>query len=184
MKASEASRSDILLIILAAANGKALSRAHLQKVAFLVSEEFNGRLPVDFYTFGKHKFGPFCTDIYNDTDMLLYRGCVRAQPSIEGGSQEYAIAERICLDSFQLDEDIRRFIKDTVAWVAGMSFSELVRAVYRLYPEFLERSEFVFDKEKAIHESFERGLMQLRDGRATLAADFIDELSAAAGDNG
>ena len=45
MSTKEVSRSDILLAIVAAANGKELSRAHLQKVAFLLSEEFRGKLP-------------------------------------------------------------------------------------------------------------------------------------------
>ena len=72
MKKTQVSRSDILLAIIAAANGKELRRVQLQKVAFLVSEEFRGRLPEDFYTFDKEKFGPFCIDIYNDTEMLHY----------------------------------------------------------------------------------------------------------------
>lgn len=180
MNATKVSRSDILLAIIAAANGKELSRGHLQKVAFLVSEEFKGRLPADFYTFDKHKYGPFCIDIYNDTDMLLYWECIQTRLSADRSSEKYSIAKRINIDGFQLDEDIKRFIKNTVAWVADMSFGELVRAVYRLYPEFLERSTFEFDKEQAIHESFERSLKQLRDGKTTLAEDFMEELHEAA----
>lgn len=184
MNATKVSRSDILLAIIAAANGKALSRVHLQKVAFLVSEEFKGRLPADFYTFDKHKYGPFCIDIYNDTDMLLYWECIQTQPSAERSSEQYVISEQFNFDGFQLNEDVKRFIKETVAWVADMKFSELVRAVYRLYPEFLEQSTFEFDEEQAVHESFERSLKQLRDGQTTLAEDFIDELHVAARDNG
>ena len=184
MNKIEASRSDILLAIIAAADGEQLSRVQLQKVAFLVSEEFKGRLPADFYTFDKHNYGPFCIDIYNDTEMLLYWGWIRTNPAAERGSETYSISERFNLDGFQFDEDIKRFIKDTVAWVVDMSFGELVRAVYLLYPEFLERSKFEFDKEQAIQESFERSLKQQRDGQTTLAADFIDELHMAARDNG
>ncbi len=184
MNATEVSRSDILLAIIAAANGKELSRVHLQKVAFLVSEEFKGKLPADFYTFDKHKYGPFCIDIYNDTDMLLYWECIRTKPAAERNHESYSISERFDLDGLELDDDIKRFIKNTVAWVADMSFSELVRTVYRLYPEFLERSTFEFDEEQAIHESLERGLKQLHDGQATLAEDFIDELHMAARDDG
>ena len=184
MNETEVSCSEILLAIIAAAEGKELSRVHLQKVAFLVSEEFKGRLPADFYAFDKYDYGPFCIDIYNDTAMLDYWGRIRTKRGAEGSEEWYAISEDVSFDGLQLDEDIKRYIKDTVAWVADMSFSQLVRAVYRLYPEYLERSKFTFDKEQAIHESLERGLKQLHDGQATLAEDFIDELHMAARDDG
>ena len=184
MNVTEVSRSDILLAIIAAANGKELSRVHLQKVAFLVSEEFKGSLPADFYTFDKYDYGPFCIEIYNDTTMLEYWGRIQTKRGAEGNDERYAISEDVSFDGLQLDDDIKQYIKSTVAWVEDMSFGQLVRAVYRLYPEFLERSKFKFDEEQAIHESFERSLKQLRDGQTTLAEDFIDELHVAARDNG
>ncbi|MDE2855907.1 MAG: hypothetical protein OXN88_17180 [Chloroflexota bacterium] len=176
MSTQEVSRSDILLAILAAADGKKLSRGHLQKVAFLVSEEFKGELPADFYRFDKHNYGPFCHDITGDTDMLLYWGWIRSSAGTNGSAETYSIANQVNLDEIQLAENIKRYIRDTVAWVVDMSFSQLVKAIYLRYPEFLERSIFPFNKEQAIHESFERSLQQLQDGQTTLAADFIDEL--------
>lgn len=184
MNTTEVSRSDILLAILAAANGKELSRVHLQKVAFLVSEEFKGKLPADFYKFDKHNYGPFCHDITVDTDELLYWGSIKATAGAENHAEMYSISQQIDLDQLRLTDDIKCFIKDTVAWVADMSFSKLVRAIYLRYPEFLERSIFPFDKEQAIHESFERSLKQLRDGQTTLATDFIEELHIAERENG
>lgn len=183
MNTTEVSRSDILLAILAAAGGKELSRGHLQKVAFLVSEEFKGELPADFYRFDKHNYGPFCHDITSDTDMLLYWGWIRSSPGIDGSAETYSIANQVNLDEIQVAENIKRYIRDTVAWVVDMSFSQLVKAIYLRYPEFLERSIFPFDKEQAIHESFERSLKQLQDGQTTLAEDFIDELHTAAREN-
>lgn len=183
MNTTEVSRSDILLAIIAAANGKELSRGHLQKVAFLVSEEFKGELPPDFYEFDKHNYGPFCHDITGDTDMLIYWGCIKASAGSDRSTETYSISKHFSLEEVQLGEDVKRYIKDTVAWVADMSFSKLVRAIYLRYPEFLERSKFPFEKEQAIHESFERSLKQLQDRKTTLATDFIDELHKAARKN-
>ena len=184
MTKTEVSRSEILLAIIAAADGKELSRVHLQKVAFLVSEEFKGRLPSDFYTFDKYDYGPFCIDIYNDTEMLHYWGRIRIKPSDEGSEERYTASKDVSFDGLQLDEDIKRYIKNTVDWVADMTFGQLVRAVYKLYPEFLERSKVNFNRGQAIHESFERGLQQLQDGHATLATDFVDELQMVAREDG
>ena len=176
MKQIKVSNSEILLAIIAAADGKELSRVHLQKVAFLLSEEFKDRLPSNFYKFDKCDYGPFCIDIYHDTEMLHYWGRIHFKPGPERRHDSYSITEPFDIAGFQIDDDIKTYIKDTVAWVADMSFSQLVRAIYLRYPEFLERSIFPFDKEQAIHESFERSLRQLQDGQTTLAADFIDEL--------
>ncbi len=176
MKQTEVSNSEILLAIIAAADGKELSRVHLQKVAFLLSEEFKGRLSADFYKFDKYDYGPFCIDIYHDTEVLHYWGRIHINPGAERRHDSYSIAEPFDIAGLPIDDDIKTYIKDTVAWVAGMSFGQLVRAIYLRYPEFLERSVFPFDKEQAIHESFERSLQQLQDGQTTLATDFIDEL--------
>ncbi len=184
MNKKEVSRSDILLAIIAAANGKDLSRVHLQKVAFLVSEEFKGKLPTDFYKFDKHNYGPFCHDITVDTDELLYWGWIKAKAGVDRNAEVYSISEQFSLRQLRLPDDIKCYIKETVAWVADMSFGRLVRAIYLRYPEYLEQSIFPFDKEQAIHESFERSLKQLQDGQSTLAADFIEELRIAERENG
>lgn len=183
MKKTTASNSEILLAIIAAADGKELSRVHLQKVAFLVSEEFKDRLSPDFYKFDKKDYGPFCIDIYDDTAMLEYWGRIRTKHGAQGNDESYVVANDVSFNRLQLDNDIKQYIKHTVNWVADMSFGQLVRTVYRLYPEYLERSTFKFDKEQAIHESFERSLKQLQDGQTTLASDFIDELHTAAREN-
>ena len=182
MNKIEVSNSDILLAIIAAADGKEVSRAHLQKVAFLVSEEFRDRLPEGFYKFDKYDYGPFCIDIYNDTVMLDYWGQIRARLGKERRDERYAAADGLSLDDLRLDADIKRYIKSTVAWAIDMSFGQLVRAIYRMYPEYLERSKFRFDEDKAIFESFERGLRQHQEGKTTLASDFLDELRVAARD--
>ncbi len=154
MKKNQVSRSDILLAIIAAADGKELSRVQLQKVAFLVSEEFRGRLPDDFYTFDKEKFGPFCIDIYDDTEMLHYWGWISVTPGAQPRLDTYSIAEQVNPDGSRIDEDINEDIKDTVAWVVDMSFGEIVRAVYRLFPEYRENSVFDYSEEEAELESF------------------------------
>ena len=184
MKTKEVSRSDILLAILAAANEKELSRVQLQKVAFLVSEEFKGRLSADFYTFDKHNYGPFSIDIYNDTEMLHYWGWIHINPGAERRHDTYSIAEPFDLDGLPIDNDIKTFIRRTVAWVEGMSFGEIVRAVYWLFPEYRENSIFNYSEKEAEFESFARSLKQLREGRTYSAKERLQELKQTIHTNG
>ena len=48
MNSKSISRSDILLAIITAAGVRGFTRVYVQKVAFLVSEEFKGKLSDDF----------------------------------------------------------------------------------------------------------------------------------------
>ena len=184
MSKSRVSRSDILLAIIAAAAGRELSRVQLQKVAFLVSEEFKGRLPKDFYTFDKEKFGPFCIDIYNDTEMLHYWGWIRVKAGAQPRLDTYSIAEPVDIGVFQLDEDIKEYIRATVAWVVDMSFGEIVRAVYRLFPEYRENSIFNYSEDEAELESFARSIKQLKEGKTYPAKERLEELKRTMAANG
>ena len=133
-------------------------------------------MPEDFYTFDKEKFGPFCIDIYNDTEMLHYWGWISVRPGAQPRLDTYSIAEPFDLDGFHLDEDIKGYIKDTVAWVVDMSFGEIVRAVYRLFPEYRENSIFDYSEEEAELESFARSIKQLREGKTYSARQRLEEL--------
>lgn len=184
MSNSQVSRSDILLAILAAADGNELSRVQLQKVTFLVSEEFKGRLPQDFYRFDKHNFGPFCIDIYDDTEMLHYWGWIHIKPGAERRFDTYLIAESSNLDGLQLDSDIKQFIEDTVTWVLEMSFGEIVRAIYRMYPEYRVNSIFKYSEEEAELESFARSIKQFQEGKTHPAKERLEELKRTIAVNG
>ena len=61
-------------------------------------------------------------------------------------------------------------------WVLSMDFRELVQAIYYLYPEYQENSRFVYDEERAVIESFARGLKQVRQGKTHSTADVIAQL--------
>ena len=176
MNTVAAKRSDILLAIVAAAKDKALTRVHVQKVAFLVSEEFKGRLPEDFYTFDKHNYGPFCIDIYNDIEVLHYWGWIQIVRGAQPRHDSYSISASIEPAAIQIDDDIQQFISKTVEWVSDMSFGEIVRAIYWLFPEYRENSIFKYSEAEAEAESFARSIKQLNEGKVYDAKDRLREL--------
>jgi len=60
-----------------------------------------------------------------------------------------------------------------------MSFDELVRAIYYLYPDQRENSVFQgYTDEKAQEESFKRGFSEISAGGGRPALDLADELFA------
>lgn len=176
MNLKSISRSDILLTIVAAAGEREFSRVHAQKVAFLVSEEFKGELPDNFYEFDKYHYGPFSGDVYRDAEMLNDAGCLRIQYGVDRRSDVYKIEEDCRLDDIQLPPELKRYIEDTVDWVIEMPFAELARAIYLLYPEYRKNSRFQFSEEEALTESFARSMRQLREGKTVTAEEGLAEL--------
>ncbi|MCY3574665.1 MAG: hypothetical protein OXG92_09335 [Chloroflexi bacterium] len=172
-------RRDVLLAIIEAAAGRGLKRAHLQKAVFLVAEEFKGRLPDDFYEFTKYHFGPYSQTVYRDAEILNDSGCINIKYGADRREDVFSIVKDCGIESIDLPVDVDRFIKESVDWILGMDFQELVWAIYYLYPEYQENSRFEYDEEKAILESFARGLRQSREGKTHSTADVLAQLQEA-----
>lgn len=176
MNLKSVSRSDILLAIIAAADERKFTRVYVQKVAFLVSEEFKGRLPENFYQFDKYHYGPFSRDVYLDAEMLNDMGCISIKNGADRRDDLYMIENDCYLDDIQLPAELITYIENTVDWVIDMSFPEMLRAIYLLFPEYRENSRFAYDEEQALAESFTRSMDQLREGKTYSTAELLAEL--------
>ena len=136
-------RADLLLKIIAAANGEAVTPAQLQKVAFRLGMECTVYLPDDYYAFRKYDYGPFSAEIYRDAEQLERQGKITISINPRGGWKEYS-ATRYELDADleEIPEQVLLYIDETVRWARTLSFQGLVREVYRMYPEYRENSVF------------------------------------------
>lgn len=132
-----------MLKIIAAAEGQPLTPAQLQKVAFLLGMEFRERLPDDYYDFRKYDYGPFCAEVYHDAELLEHEGKVSISINRRGGWQEYAATVSGYRTKLQdIPKDMSVFIEKKVSWARGLSFQQLVRAIYQDFPEYRENSVF------------------------------------------
>ncbi|MCY3832087.1 MAG: hypothetical protein OXG85_03655 [Chloroflexi bacterium] len=179
MSEQMASRECILIAILAAAGEDGLDRVQLQKSVFLVGEEFDGKVPSDFYQFRPYMYGPFAQDVYTDLDRLC-DGLVIEALAGTGSRPSYRLAPgaptKLCGLS-DLSEDLESGIRQIVGWVTSMSFNELVRAIYHLYPEQRQNSVFQdYSDEKAQEESFQRGFSEIAAGGGRPALELVDDL--------
>lgn len=172
-------RQDVLLAIIEAADARGLKRVHLQKAVFLVAEEFKGKLADDFYAFTKYHFGPFSHNVYRDAEILNHSGCISIRYGDERRDDTFAIIANCGIQSIELPDRLRCYIKESVGWIIDMEFPELVRAIYYLFPEYQENSRFAYDEEQAIIESFSRGLKHSREGKTHSTADVVAALQEA-----
>ena len=136
-------RTDLLLKFIAAAEGKPLTPAQLQKVAFLLGMECNNYMPDDYYSFRKYDYGPFSAEIYRDAEQLEREGKITIFINSRGGWREYAATVRGFMTEIEdMPEEVSSFIVDKVKWARELSFQELVREIYKMYPVYRENSVF------------------------------------------
>ena len=136
-------REDLLLKIIAAAEGESVTPAQLQKVAFLLGNEFGDRLPDNYYIFQKYDYGPFCVEVYRDAEQLQREGLVSIVVNSSGGWKEYAATyQGVVKKHGAIPDEIASYINEKVEWARSLTFQQLVREVYREFPEYRENSVF------------------------------------------
>lgn len=140
-------RRNLVLTILAAADGRPFTPVQLQKATFLITENLEGIITDGpGFDFVPYDYGPFDADVYNEAqDLALIEDAVIA-PSGQGRWNTYAASEggleygRELLS--KLDEEDREYIARTVKWVRSRSFSSLVKSIYDAYPKMKVNSIF------------------------------------------
>jgi len=140
-------RRDWLILTLNAAGRSGLLPAQLQKSLFLLDRE----LPNSFdqnskYRFVAHNYGPFCKQIYDDAEELARDGLATITQAFGSNYPEYTITSRGQTVAAQIRQHAHpaslAYLESVVNWVKQRTFSELVRAIYRKYPEFRANSVF------------------------------------------
>jgi uncharacterized protein YwgA len=137
-------RKDLLLLVLAAGEGKALSPIQLQKSLFLVQENCPGILEGPFYAFEPHNYGPFCKDIYREVESADLLNFVKVHRKMGQSWRDYSVTNQgiEAASKLQVRDEIKRYIREVVDWVISQPFDELVRAIYHQYPRYKVNSIF------------------------------------------
>jgi len=141
-------RKDWALLVIAAAHGKAVSPVQLQKCLFLLGENLGAkeRQTSKYYTFRAHDYGPFDRAIYDDAEELELEGLVLIYPEPSQTSRRYH-ATPAGLEHAQalrkgLGATATDYLDRVVPWARSLRFDELVRAIYRDYPDMKVNSVF------------------------------------------
>ena len=137
-------RKDILLNIIVAAQGNPISPVQLQKIAFLVGQQFKNELPPeDFYEFVPYDYGPFCKEIYTDAINLEKEGYVQIEPSPLHTRRQYrATYGSRDANLSHIQPELQQYIEQAVEWAMSLTFRQLVSSIYKNYPEYGVNSIF------------------------------------------
>ncbi len=137
-------RSEIVLAALAAGEGKSHTPVQIQKLLFLIDREIPELVGGPHFNFEPYHYGPFDRNVYVELDELAEkdylvvsgdRGWRTYQLTPEGQRIGKGLLE-------QLPIDTRSYVKKISRFVRQLSFSQLVSAIYKGFPEMRSRSVF------------------------------------------
>lgn len=134
-------------LIALAAGGKAPhSPVQIQKLLFLLERKAGKIFDGPQFNFRPYAYGPFDKDVYLVLDRLSERGLVEISClPLEKGRQYKLTAEGQIEGSKMLERlpsQYRKFVVTLSNFVRSLTFSQLVSAIYREYPEMKANSIF------------------------------------------
>ena len=127
------------------ASGMAHSPVQIQKLLFLIDREIPKLVGGPHFDFEPYQYGPFDSTVYSELRSLRAKGLVDVD-LIWWGRRGYSLSpegqEKGEAILGELNEKAQAFIQKTSKFVRGLSFSKLVAAIYKAYPEMRENSVF------------------------------------------
>jgi len=138
-------RQEVLVACLAAAP-RPLSPVQVQKALFLLDKNAAPLTDGPHFAFEPYDYGPFDRRIYTDLSNLSAEGVVEIRGGELSKSRRYGLTqegqERGNAILEQMAPQLREYFKGVATWVSGLSFTQLVSAIYKAYPEMKVNSVF------------------------------------------
>ncbi len=135
---------DVVLAAMAPCGGYRYTPVQIQKLLFLIDRLIPQQVGGPHFKFEPYHYGPFDRAIYERLDTLSAQGLIAinhsSTPRTFALTPEGEAFGNQALNS--LPEPTRDFIQRTSTFVQKQSFSSLVSAIYKAFPEMKENSVF------------------------------------------
>jgi uncharacterized protein len=139
-------KQQLVLALLTCSGGAPFTPVQLQKAAFLVCREAPDALDEPRFHFEPYDYGPFDSDVYAEAQSLAGTGDATVSPSPFGRWNMYAATEAGLVEGKKILERLsdrnRKYVGEVADWVRRQSFSSLVKAIYKAYPDTKVNSVF------------------------------------------
>ena len=139
-------RSDFVLAMMATADGQPLTPVQVQKLFFILDRRCADRIGGPFFDFAAYDYGPFDSSVYREIEGLAGKQEAEIVTPTGFSMKTYRLTSdgqkrgEAILGS--LDQKVRDYARELMKSIRGMSFTELVSAVYREFPEMKANSIF------------------------------------------
>jgi hypothetical protein len=145
-KITKISQEEIILAALCPPGGVPHTPVQVQKLLFLIDRNLAPLIGGPKFNFEPYHYGPFDLAVYSTLQELAKQGLVEITRSSEGNWRDYRLTpegqSRGSDVLAALDARARDYVQKASDFVRRLSFTELVSAIYKAYPEMRERSVF------------------------------------------
>jgi len=135
-----------VLISLAAGGEATYSPVQVQKLLFLLERKAGKAFDGPYFNFRPYDYGPFDKDVYQVLDRLSDRGFVEIVGLPFERGRQYRLTSKGQIEGSkmlgQIPVPYRNFVATLSNFVRSLTFSQLVSAIYREYPEMKANSIF------------------------------------------
>lgn len=139
-------RDQFVLAGMSAAELSRLSPVQVQKLFFLLDKQIGPQLGGPHFDFKPYHYGPFDKEVYDVLNELESFGKLEKWQSVSPRSIRYVLTPSGYREGKNILEGLKdpqkKYIRDIVNWLKDLSFTELVSAIYRHYPEMKVNSVF------------------------------------------
>jgi len=138
------SRRELVLAALAPARGEEHTPVQVQKLFFLIDQELHSVLGDKFFDFHPYSYGPFDKEVYSELESLSADGLVSVIPEHNWVNYKLTVSGQEEADAILagLPEIVRDYIFKASSFIRKLSFTQLVRAIYKAYPNMKVNSVF------------------------------------------
>ncbi len=137
-------KKQLMLAVLSPARGDAHTSVQIQKLFFLMDQQIAELVCGLHFTFAPYNYGPFDLAVYHELEQLEIEDLVSTVPwgtwrtyRLTNTGQE--LGEKALR---ALPDTAQKYIQNISEWVRKLSFSQLVSAIYKAYPNIRENGVF------------------------------------------
>lgn len=137
-------RKKFMLAVLASARGATYSPVQVQKLFFLIDQNISKLVDGPYFNFIPYNYGPFDKDVYEELEELATIGSVAIHHEKNWNNYKLTESGQKLGDTLlaSLPKEAQDYIKKISAFVRSLTFTQLVSAVYKAYPEMRANSVF------------------------------------------
>ncbi|MFA5838245.1 MAG: hypothetical protein WC837_14965 [Bellilinea sp.] len=137
-------KKEIVLAGLYPSDRKIFTPVQVQKLFFLLDKNISAFIDGPVFDFQPYNYGPFDKSVYCTLEELHTDGFVEIIPF--NSRSNYRLTNEGQIEAkkifSKLDQVSRAYITNVSNFVLSLSFSELVSAIYKAYPEMRVNSVF------------------------------------------
>lgn len=139
-------KREIILAVLATADGVIHTPVQIQKLLFLIDKKIPHLVGGPYFNFMAYAYGPFDIEIYHLLEELEEKEEVEIirNPTLRWSKYRLTIkGQEKGVGVFkEMDQKAAGYIKELSSFVRSLSFAELISVIYKEYPEMKKNSVF------------------------------------------